>query len=423
MAGAELLASVEALARVGADPRGGLSRLGLTASERAARELVSGLARRYGLQAGTDAAANLILRRREPVTGRPILLIGSHLDTVEQGGSLDGAYGVLAGVQVLRVLDQLTLRLPYEPVVIGFANEEGGYLNCPFWGSKAFTGQLADPGELIARDGTPIDSVLRAAGGDLSRLGQARVAPGSVGGYLELHIEQGPVLHEAGIPIGVVSAITGRTVLSVVVEGSQNHAGTTPMEHRRDALAAAARVVLAVEAMARDERRCAVATVGTLDVDPQSTNVVAGRVRLGVELRDSAPRRLAEAERSLAGRLDQIAASCRVQISQAPVMRCAPALGDPRLIEQISSAADRLGLESMLLASGAGHDAQVMAAETPIGMIFVPSIGGISHAPGESTAAADLVRGADVLLQAALAICDQPAPPTDVTGAAPAPTS
>ncbi|HEX8094708.1 Zn-dependent hydrolase [Jatrophihabitans sp.] len=409
--GSRLIRTIESLSLIGADPAGGISRLGLTSAEGAGRELVAGIARSYGLQTETDAAANLIIRRSRPDPGRPVLLLGSHLDTVVQGGALDGAYGLLAALEVLRAVSSCDLDSTYEPVVIGFSNEEGAWIPCPFWGSKAVTGQLVEPELLKVRDGRSIRQALHEAGGNFDRLGTAQWPAGSIGCYLELHIEQGSTLETAGVPLGIVSAVTGRTVVAITVDGEQNHAGTTPMPARRDALAAAARIVLALEGMARDERRCAVATVGILEVDSGSTNVIPGRVRLTAEFRDPVQRNLDRAELRMVEQLAAIADSCGVEVAHQVTMRRPPSSCDPALLDRIATAAHRLAAPTLTMHSGAGHDSQIIADQAPIGMIFVPSRGGMSHCPQEHTPADQLVLGADLLLQSVLATLADPIGP------------
>jgi len=399
--GRRLLRNLDELAKFGADERGGVSRTGFSAADHDARRYLLRSARAAGLSSSVDPAGNVVVRRRVPYGRRPALLMGSHLDSVRYGGRLDGAYGVVAAIEVMRVLAGLNQQLHYEPAAVAFANEEGALFPQPFWGSSGLTGQLDEPAAATDRDGRSIREPLRAAGGDLDRVADAAWPAGSIGAYLELHVEQGPVLEHAGVPIGVVSAITGRTVLGVRVGGVQGHAGTTPMRLRRDAVTTAARIVLAVERLAADGR-CEVATVGVMSVDPNVTNVIAGEVRLAAEIRDPVAPRLAAAEAAIRLEIQRIAeatgATCAVQTE----MHVEPAGADPVLCRAIAESADELGFDHLVMPSGAGHDAQVVAKVAPIGMIFVPSRAGISHSPQEHTDDEDLVNGAEVLLHTAL---------------------
>ncbi len=267
-------------------------------------------------------------------------------------------------------------------------------------GSLAITGQLTVAQVVDFDDeGVSLGQRLRAVGGDPERIGEAAWPRGSLAGFLELHIEQGPVLDTAGVPIAVVSGITGRVTVDLTVTGAANHAGTTPMADRRDAAHAAALLILAVRELAGDSG-VRVATTGTLTLEPGVRNVVAGRARIGVDLRDMADARIATALDRLRAAADRIGARTQTAVEVRVRSAVAPVPADPRLLECVRAAADERGLDRLELPSGAGHDAQVMAALGPIGMVFTPSIGGISHAPREATDPAHLVAGADVLCAA-----------------------
>jgi hydantoinase/carbamoylase family amidase len=399
--GGRLLAHIEELRQIGRTDSGGVSRLAFTPEEREGRELVAGWMREAGLEPEVDAAANLIGRRAGD-EDLPAIVLGSHLDTVVEGGAYDGAYGVLAAVEVAHTLARTDLRHPL--AVVAFNDEEGAFRTRGMWGAHAVAGAL-EPNDLSTPDerGIPVAELLANAGGDPDRvLTDAAWAPGSIAAYLELHIEQGPVLEREGIPIGVVEAVTGRANADVIVEGEANHAGATPMADRRDALLAAAQVILAVPGLTGDDG-VRVATTGTCVVEPGVWNVVPGRVRLGVELRDVDDTRIADGLERLAAAAERIGTvtGTRIRVEPGPSVEAAPC--DPGLRAVISEAAASLGLATMVLPSGAGHDAQVVARVAPIGMIFVPSRAGISHAPAEATDDEDLVAGADVLLRALLA--------------------
>ncbi|MGW2160143.1 hydantoinase/carbamoylase family amidase [Nonomuraea sp. NPDC001699] len=401
--GPRLLRDLAELARFGADDRGGVSRPGFSRADADARRHLIGRAEAAGLAAAVDPAGNLVVRRRRRTAG-PVLLMGSHLDSVVHGGRLDGAYGVVAALEALRVLAGRDEPLSWEPVVVAFTNEEGARFPQAFWGSMALTGDLCDPRRAVDRDGVSIAGPLREAGGDLDRVADAAWPDGSIGAFLELHIEQGPVLERAGVPIGVVTSIVGRTLVEARVRGRQGHAGTTPMDLRRDAMAAAARVVLAVEELARSGA-CQVATVGALNPTPNVPNVIAGEVRMTAELRDTDEDRLSAAEVALRAVAERIGTLTGTTIELDPVMRATPVATDAGLRRVIARASSALDLPNRTVASGAGHDAQIMAAAAPIGMIFVPSVGGVSHAPDEHTGDRELVAGGDVLLRAAWELC------------------
>jgi N-carbamoyl-L-amino-acid hydrolase len=408
--GGRLLDRIERFAAIGRGENGGIDRAGFSEADREARTCLAQEARRAGLETVIDAGGNLLIRRPGRADGqggrradRPQVLVGSHLDTVLNGGKLDGAYGVLAGLEVLETLHAAVAETSCDITVVAFANEEGALFPQPFWGSMVLAGRLDDlPDEPRDYAGRPLRDALTLAGGDLSDLESAVWPPGALAAYLELHVEQGPVLEQLGKPIGVVDSITGRTQLAVEIQGAAGHAGTTPMKGRRDALAAAACAITAVQQLARQEELCRVATVGWLEVLPNSSNTIPDTVRFAVDLRDSSLRRLAAAEQTLRGALSSVAHRSQVRITVEGAIRTDPVQTDTQLREAIATAARELGFAYETLPSGAGHDAQVMAGIAPIGMIFVPSIGGVSHVPWENTAPEDLIAGANVLLHTLL---------------------
>lgn len=410
-----LLRRIAELARIGAgDTADGITREGFSAADREARAYLMDEARAAGLVTTVDAAGNIIVGRHSgtpPTTDRQVLVMGSHLDTVVNAGRLDGAYGVLAALEVLQTFAESAVEARHETVVLVYANEEGALFPQPFWGSMAIAGRLAElPREPRDHHGRPLREALRLAGGDLDALAGAGWPRGSVVSCLELHVEQGPVLEHSGSRIGVVDAITGRIVLTLEIRGKAGHSGTTPMAGRRDALAAAARVVLATEHISRERRLCRVATVGRVDPYPNTPNTIAGTVRLTVDLRDTDRRRAAAAEEALREALRTIAGATGTEIEVVAETRSDPVATHPRLRAAIERSAGELGLSYEVLPSGAGHDTQIMADIAPVGMIFVPSIGGVSHVPEEDTASDDLVNGARVLFRTVLRATGQEAP-------------
>ncbi|MFJ6846698.1 M20 family metallo-hydrolase [Streptomyces griseoluteus] len=403
--GARLLDRLDRLAAIGGGEDGGVTRMGFSDADQEGRELVARQAVEAGLTAEVDAGGNLLMRRPADHrrSTRPPIMVGSHLDTVADGGRLDGAYGVVAALEVLQTLHEAGAETGHEVVAVGFANEEGALFPQPFWGSMVLAGRLdALPSEPEDYAGRPLREALARAGGDLSQLKTAAWAPGSLTAYLELHVEQGPVLERLGRSIGVVESITGRIQMSVQLHGRAGHAGTTPMEGRQDPLVVAARLISAVQSLAQDEKLCRVATVGRMEVQPNSPNTIPETVRLDVDLRDSDPARLDAAERTVRTALAALARSGDVRAVIESTMRGAPVQTDPRIRDTIAASATELGLTQQTLPSGAGHDAQIVADLAPVGMIFVPSIDGVSHVPSERTAPEDLVAGAEVLLRTVL---------------------
>lgn len=389
------------LGRFGANPEGGVSRVAFSEADRAGREYVAALMRQAGLEVRVDTAGNIIGRRAGKDSSLPAIMTGSHIDSVPRGGNYDGDVGVLGAIEVAQLLQShdIATRHPIEFVV--FTDEEGGTV-----GSQAMAGRLSDAAlALASHSGLTIRDGLRALGGDPARIGEARREPGSVAAFVELHIEQGAVLDESGIDIGVVEGIVGIRWWNVTVEGFANHAGTTPMNRRRDALVTAAEFALAVNRTASTTPGTQVATIGRIHAEPGAPNVIPGRVVMSLEIRDLAAEKMETVFRSIEAEARRIATAHGTTIRFEEVdLALEPAPTDGRLRRVIEAAASSLGLSHRRMPSGAGHDAQEMAHVAPIAMIFVPSRGGISHAPAEYTSAADMANGADVLLRTLLAI-------------------
>jgi N-carbamoyl-L-amino-acid hydrolase len=326
------------------------------------------------------------------------LLIGSHTDTVPDGGRYDGALGVLAAIEVVRTLHENDIALRHPLEVVDFQNEEGGLI-----GSKIVAGRLGDDSlDLVAVSGHSIRDGIARLGGHPSRMTEARRAIGAIAGYLELHIEQGRVIERAGARIGVVEGLVGIRYWEVTFDGVASHAGTTPMADRHDALLAAARFVEAVNDVVRRRPGRHVGTVGRLAVFPGGANVIPGSVVLTLELRDLDPSVVAALFGGIEARALDIASDTGTRVMLVPTHTNEPSPTHPLIQRAIREAAASLGLASHDMVSGAGHDAQNMAVLGPAGMIFVPSVGGISHSPAERTNDEDIINGADVLLGALL---------------------
>lgn len=348
-----------------------------------------------GLVTMVDAACNLIGRRTG--TTERWLASGSHLDSVVDGGWLDGAYGVVAAVEVAHALAAAG-RLRHGLMVAAFANEEGARGAHGMSGSRAVVGALSSH-ELERSDdeGWTLGERLAAAAGDPGRVPDAHWDLASIEAFVELHIEQGPVLQSRGAALGVVTGITGRQSLDIHVVGRSNHAGTTPMDSRRDALAAAAEAVLRVEDLAREDE-VRVATCGRIDARPNVRNVVPGEVSISAELRDESTSRMTAAIAHLSELLRQLSERRRVSIQLVPGQLVPPVRAAESVVNAAERAVQRSGLAWATLPSGAGHDAQILGQVVPMGMLFVPSRDGISHAPVEDTDPEHLVAGAQSLL-------------------------
>jgi N-carbamoyl-L-amino-acid hydrolase len=396
--GTRLNEHLATLAQFGATPEGGISRVAFSAADLAGREYTIGLMRAAQLDPSIDTAGNIIGRRpgREPDLA-PIMF-GSHIDSVPDGGNYDGPVGTLAAIEAAHTLAEAGVRTRHPLEVVVFQNEEGGKT-----GSRAMSGEVAEREfDLVTRSGHTIGEGVEILGGDLGRFAEARRAAGSIAAYLELHIEQGGILERERTDIGVVEGIVGIKRWNVIVEGFANHAGTTPMAERRDAMLAAARFVDAVNRIVTSRPGRQVATVGRLDAEPGAPNVIPGRVTLTLEIRDldmdtiDAVFEEIEAEsRRLGAATGTAFAFDRFYVSHA-----APT--EERIRQLVADASVELGLSTLRMPSGAGHDAQSIALLAPVGMIFIPSVGGISHSPNELSRPDDITNGANVLLHTVL---------------------
>lgn len=391
-----LLGRIKALGEIGRDGEGRLTRLAASDADRAGREAVAGWMREAGLEVMLDRIGNLFGIWRAGAPDATPLVLGSHIDTVIDAGIYDGCYGVLGGLEVVQTLREAGFQ-PARPIAVAaFTNEEGVRYAPDMLGALVHAGGLGVEEALatIGIDG----SVL---GEELARIGQAGPhEPGFLRphAYLELHIEQGPVLEREGVPIGAVENLQGISWQRVTIEGEANHAGTTPMSMRRDAGQAAARVITFLRDRVSRANAPTVATVGCMAFEPNAINVIPSRAVFTVDLRDPDEERLRAEEAALARYLDELAETEGVTISVEGLARFEPVTFDAGIVRLIEAAAARHGLGCRRMTSGAGHDAQMMARLCPAAMIFVPSAGGISHNPREHTAAADLVAGAEVLL-------------------------
>ena len=401
-----LNSSLKELGSIGDTPEG-MQRIAFSPADVAGREYVISRMRRAGLETKIDTAGNIIGRRAGSAPHLPAIVMGSHTDTVPSGGKYDGALGVLAAVECVQTLADTDSALRHPVEVTIFTNEEGTRFHRWLIGSRAMAGLMeAEDMNAVDNEGVHLSSRMADVGGDLSRIEEAARKPGDLAAYLELHIEQGPTLEQAKTPIGVVTGITGRALFEVEVKGTANHAGTTPMPARHDALVSASKLVLAVERVARELETCRVATVGSIRAHPNAVNVVPGSVSLGLEFRDLSMDALSGAERDLRQAAAAIADSdgVEMEIQRHRFNQSAPIT--TRMQDLVEEAANRTGLAHVRLPSGAGHDAQAIAAVTDMAMIFVPSVNGISHSPEEYSTPQDCANGAQVLLELLL-LADQ----------------
>jgi N-carbamoyl-L-amino-acid hydrolase len=395
--------SLETLSEVGRPAGGdfasGVSRYAYSDADIAGRAYVMDLMRAAGAAPTIDAAGNIHARRAGSAAGLEPILIGSHVDSVPAGGNFDGALGSLAAIEVLRTLHDRGVSLRHPLDVVIWSNEEGGTI-----GSGLAAGSLSPDVLSVTLNGVMRGDGLRRIGGDPGRLASAVIPRGAIAAYLELHIEQSGRLDQAGIKIGVVDGIVAIDEYQVEIVGVANHAGTTPMPDRRNALLAAARFVEAVQEEVVREPGRQVGTVGHIEVSPNVRNIVPGRAVCSLELRDLDAGRIRAIAARIEARAVAIAKETGTTIIITALEHDPPALADPSIQRRIEAAAASLGLSTMHLPSGAGHDAASMATIGPMGMIFVPSVGGISHSPRELTSWADCANGADVLLQTLLRV-------------------
>jgi N-carbamoyl-L-amino-acid hydrolase len=394
-----LLAALDELAAIGRTEDGSCCRLALTDEDRAGRDRVVQWMRELGLAVRIDPIGNIFGRRAGVEDIAPVMT-GSHIDTVRTGGRFDGCLGVVGGLEVVRTLNKagVTTRRPL--VVAVFTDEEGARFHPDMAGSLAYVGGLPLPVLYETRgiDGKRFEDELRRIG----YLGDAPVPLYRPHAFVELHIEQGPVLDSEGITIGAVENLQGISWQEVTIVGQSNHAGTTPMRLRHDAGYCAAAIGHFLRQLARDIGGNQVATMGKVDLHPNLINVIPARARVTVDLRNTDEALLRQAEQRLTGFLEQLAAAEGVRLEARSLARFEPVIFDRGVADLIARTAQRLGHSCRPMTSGAGHDAQMIARIAPTAMIFVPSIGGISHNPAEDTRPEHLAAGADVLLHTLL---------------------
>ncbi len=390
--------SLRQLARIGATPGGGVTRLALSPEDRAARDLLRRWMEEAGLRVRVDDFGNITGRRAGSESGKAVLM-ASHIDTVRRGGCYDGAYGVLAGLEVMRTLNDagVTTRRPLE--LVNWTNEEGVRFEPAMLASGAVAGRFT-PDYVYGR--TDRDGA--TFGDELERIGykgDRADRPGPVASYLELHVEQGPVLEDAGIPVGVVDGIVGITWSEITIEGRADHAGPSPMPLRRDALVAAARMITGVDDIARAIEG-AVSTVGRIAAEPNVINTIPGKVTMSVDLRHPDAATLDRLVAGLERLASDVAAMTGVTIAVNRFWTSEPTPFASEIVDTVETAAAELGIASRRFWSGAGHDAKYLQEVAPSAMIFARSINGLSHCEQEYSTPEDLEAGANVLLRAAL---------------------
>jgi len=392
--------SITELAEIGKLANGGVCRLAFSDADIKARELVKIWMKEAGMTVRTDAVGNIIGTYAGKEERIAALATGSHIDTVPIGGRYDGCLGVLAGIEVARVLQESQTRLRHPFEVIVFSDEENSVIGC-----KAIAGNAPkDPERYRRKDGTDIQTCLQRVGGDWDKLDTAQRDRSEIAAFVELHVEQGGVLEAKNKQIGIVTGIVGQYRYMVQIVGRPNHAGTTPMNVRKDALVAASQLVLVINRLGVETIGDQVATVGHLTVSPNGTNVVPALVNLSIDLRDLSEENLQYLITEIEKEAMAIAENTGTEITFDQKLHVLPTLAKPELMATIADVCKKLDLSYDYLPSRAGHDAQEVGRFTDMAMIFVPSRDGISHSEEEYTSSEQCAQGAEVLLQTILAM-------------------
>lgn len=393
--------------KIGAQEAGGVTRLSFTPEERAAKDIVAGFMKEAGLAVREDAVGNLIGRKEGKNPAAPVVLVGSHIDSVPNGGDFDGPLGVLAGVEILQTMQEQGIETEHPIEVIAFTDEEGTRFGYGMIGSRGIAGLIKRSElEQADKDGITIAEAMRQVGLDPDQTGRAARTPGSVKAYVELHIEQGKVLESRDLSVGIVTGVAGPLWMKFVLEGEAGHAGATPMNLRRDPLAAAAFVMLAIEEEAA-RTGTSVGTVGQVQAFPGGVNVIPGRVEFSLDLRDVDEAVRDQVEQRIIERAKTICAERNVTLKVELLQRIAPAVCSESIQQAAAEACAQEGLEAFRLPSGAGHDCMQLVDLCPVGMIFIRSKDGISHNPAEYSTIEDCADGANVLYRTVLALAKQ----------------
>ncbi len=388
------------LAKFGKDANGKGYRIAYTQGDIEGRTWFIDLMNKAGLEVTIDNAGNIIGKRKGKNSSLKSIAFGSHIDMVPDGGNYDGSVGSIAALEIIEVLKEHKVTTNHPLEVIIFSNEEGGT-----YGSLAMAGHLDAEGlKVVSQSGLTIAEGTKAIGGNPNDLNSVIRKTGDLTAFLELHIEQGGILEMENIQIGVVEGIVGIIDWEVTIEGFANHAGTTPMDMRQDAMLSAAKLIVAVNEIITGEKGKQVGTIGKIKAYPGAYNVVPGKVVLGLEIRDLSYEKILRLFKEIENKAASIATATSTKISFQQQSTIKPAITERSVQDKIAQSAKSLGFSYKYMPSGAGHDSQEMALIGPIGMIFVPSAKGISHSPKEFTKASDMANGANVLLQTILAI-------------------
>ena len=379
----------------------GVNRVAFSQAEADARKYIINIIKEAGMTVSIDAGSNIIGRREGQNPDLPAIAFGSHIDTVPEGGKFDGALGVIAAIEAVQILNENRIETKHPLEVLVLTDEEGGLI-----GSRVMIGKMtAEALEVRSHSGKTVGEGIKFLGGDLNNLASAKRDKTNMRCFIELHIEQGSTLESEGINIGVVEGIVGIFWWDVIIEGFANHAGTTPMNRRQDALLSAAHLIIAVNEVVNSIPGRQVGTVGRITAEPGAPNVIPGKVIMSLEIRDLAEDKIKSVYQKIVGKAKEIAKKTETKITFTSIdAKSIPAPMDSKIKNIIAESAKDLGYSYKFMPSGAGHDAQNMATIVPTGLLFVPSIGGVSHSPKEYTKPEDLARGANVVLHTVLKI-------------------
>ncbi len=398
---ARILRRLLELSKFGELPNGGIGRVAYSKADQEGRAYFIGLMKNAKLDVTIDFAGNIVSRRKGKNSALKPICFGSHIDSVPNGGNYDGTVGSISGLELIETLNENNIVTEYPLELIIFANEEGGTV-----GSGAIVGKITPAAlKLVSQSGLTIGDGIRAIGGNPDSLSKVVRKKGDIAAFIELHIEQGGILMTENLQIGVVEGIVGIEHWDATVEGVPNHAGTTPMNARRDALLAAAKLIVALNEVITSHEGRQVGTIGKIMAEPGAYNVIPGKVVLGVEIRDLSADKISILFHEVEAKARDIAKASETTITfvQSSV-GVTPALTAKPVQDKIIASAKALGFSYRYMQSGAGHDSQEMAQIAPVGMIFIPSVGGISHSPKEFSKGTDIGNGANVLLQTLLTI-------------------
>jgi allantoate deiminase len=391
-----------ALGEIGKQESGGITRLSFSKEERAAKDLVASYMKEAGLMVREDAVGNLIGRREGSNPSAPVVLVGSHVDSVYNGGNFDGPLGVLSGIEALQTMNEQSIVTQHPIEVVAFTDEEGARFSFGMIGSRGIAGTLTEEHlKNVDKQGITIAEAMSLGGLDPAAIHQAIRAQGSVKAYVELHIEQGKILENQDLSVGIVTGIAGPLWVKFVIEGEAGHAGTTPMNIRHDALAAAAQIMQVIEQESA-QTGSTVGTIGQLQVYPGGINIIPGRVEFTLDLRDISEAVRDQVERGILDQAHKLCAERGVKLQVEVLQRIAPAPCSDLVQNAAKNACATAGLEVFSLASGAGHDGMQLAGLCPMGMLFVRSKDGISHNPAEYSSLKDCTDGAQVLYHTVL---------------------